>query len=138
MRNTHDSSLFTRGILVFIAIVQIILGAVFLLSPGAFPALLGFPAAPAWTDWMFAMLGARALGFAYGMIVAQSDLRRHASWLIAMIGVQALDWIATVLAVYAGKVTLTQVSTASFLPILFIAVIAAELMRRRATEPEAL
>ncbi|MGO9672763.1 MAG: hypothetical protein ACLPSF_01080 [Methylocella sp.] len=84
---------------------------------------------------MFAMLGARALGFAYGMIVALRDIRRNASWLAAMIIVQALDWIATILAVLAGKVTLLQVSTASFLPLLFIAALAAELLRQRRFEP---
>lgn len=61
MQNARSPSLLTRGTIIFIAMVQIILGVVFILSPGAFPAALGLPAAPAWTDWMFAMLGGRAL-----------------------------------------------------------------------------
>lgn len=121
----------TRAVIIFIAIVQIILGVLFLVSPGAFAASLGLPPAPAWTDWMFAMFGARALGFAFGMLVAQRDIARHASWLSAMIVVQALDWIATILALVQGKVTLAQVSTAPFLPILFIAVLGWALWRRR-------
>ncbi len=128
----------TRGVIILIAVAQIILGAMFLLAPGSFPALLGLPAAPAWTDWMFAMLGARALGFAYGMLIAQRDVVRYASWLVAMIIVQALDWVATLVALTAGKVTLAQVSTAPFLPILFVAVMAAALLRgrsRRIAEP---
>ena len=87
---------------------------------------------------MFAMLGARALGFAYGMLIAQRDVVRYASWLVAMIIVQALDWVATLVALTAGKVTLAQVSTAPFLPILFVAVMAAALLRgrsRRIAEP---
>ena len=66
---------------------------------------------------MFAMLGARALGFAYGMLIAQRDVVRYASWLVAMIIVQALDWVATLVALTAGKVTLAEVSTTPFLPI---------------------
>jgi hypothetical protein len=125
--------LFTKATIVLIAMVQIALGVIFTLSPGTFPAVMDLPAAPAWTDWIFAQFGARALGFAFGMLLALRDTRRYASWIAAMIGVQAIDWIATILAVTAGKVTLAQVSTAAFLPILFIAVLAAELRRQRAS-----
>ncbi|MGO9133547.1 MAG: hypothetical protein ACLP8A_05795 [Methylovirgula sp.] len=135
MQAMRKSSRLTRGTILFIALIQIVLGIIFILSPATFPVLLGLPSAPTWTDWMFGMLGARALGFAYGMIIAQRDLPRHASWLISMIIVQAIDWIATILAVFAGKVTLAQVSTASFLPILFIAVLIGELARQRASAP---
>ncbi len=133
MQNTSGPSLFTRGTIILIALVQIVLGVIFTLSPGTFPAFLGLPPAPAWTDWMFAQFGARALGFAFGMLIALRDIRRHAPWLAAMTGVQAIDWIATILAVEAGKVTLAQVSTASFLPVLFMAVLALELRRQRAS-----
>jgi hypothetical protein len=131
MKMPTDPPLFIRATVILIAVVQAVLGVVFILSPATFPVLLGLPSAPAWTDWMFAMLGARALGFAFGMLIALRDSRRHASWLAAMIMVQAIDWIATILAVYAGKVTLLQVSSASFLPVLFIAVLIYELKRQR-------
>jgi hypothetical protein len=121
----------TQGALILIALVQIILGCIFIAAPGAFPAMLALPAAPAWTDWMFSMLGARALGFAFGMLFALRDLHRHASWLGAMILVQAVDWFGTIFALAANKVTLAQVSTAAFLPVLFIGVLAAELLRQR-------
>lgn len=134
MQNSHVAPLITRGTIVLIAIVQAALGIVFLFFPEAFSAATGLPSAPAWTDWIFAMFGARAIGFAFGMVVASRDTRRHATWLLAMIAVQALDWIATMLSVFAGKVTLVQVSTASFLPVLFVAVLAAELLRQRAIE----
>ena len=81
---------------------------------------------------MFGMLGARALGFAYGAALALRDARAHTSWLVAIILVQALDWGATIIALVAGKVTLFQVSTASFLPLVFIGVLGAEVLRRRA------
>ena len=132
MQATPILSFVTRPTIVLIAVIQIALGAIFIVSPGSFPALLGLPAAPAWTDWLFAMLGARALGFAFRMLVALRDLQRHVSWLMAMVVVQAIDWIGTILAVHAGTVTLAQVSTASFLPILFIVVLGAEVLRLRA------
>ena len=124
----------TRGTITLIAGVQIALGLIFLLSPGQFATLLGLPPAPAWTDWMFAMLGARALGFAYGMIVALRDIRRNASWLAAMIIVQALDWIATILAVARRQGRSPSWSRrASFLPLLFMAALApAETLRAAA------
>lgn len=131
MQYNRNPSLVARAAIILVAIVQIVLGVIFIVIPGAFPAVLGLPPAPPWTDWMFAMLGARALGFAYGMLVALGDLRRHSSWLVAMIIVQAIDWIGTILAVQSGKVTLAQVSTASFLPLVFIVALAAELLRQR-------
>ena len=67
-------------------------GRDFLFGAELFPRCWGFLLAPAWTDWMFAMLGAPALGFAYGMLIAQRDVVRYASWLVAMIIVQALEW----------------------------------------------
>jgi succinate dehydrogenase hydrophobic anchor subunit len=129
MQATPILSFVTRPTIVLVALIQIALGLIFIASPGSFPALLGLPAAPAWTNWIFAMLGARALGFAFGMLVALRDLQRHTSWLFAMLVVQAIDWIATIVALHAGTVTLAQVSTASFLPILFIVVLGGELLR---------
>jgi len=130
MQVTAGPSLFTKGTIVLIAAVQIALGVIFTLSPATFPALVGLPPAPAWTDWIFAQFGARALGFAFGMLIALRDVRRHASWLTAMIGVQSIDWITTILALQSGKIGLAQVSTAAFLPVLFIVVLALELRRQ--------
>ena len=131
MQISTSPSRVTRVTVALIVVVQVVLGLIFVLSPAMFASLLGLPPAPAWTDWMFAMLGARAFGFAYGMVIALRDIRRHASWFTAMIVVQAIDWIATMIALQEGKVTLQQVSSAAFLPVLFVAVLAAELLRQR-------
>jgi len=127
-----SSRSFTQAAIVLIAVVQIVLGVLFVICPGTFAAALDLPPAPAWTDWIFAMFGARALGFAYGMLVARRDLEKNASWLTAMILVQTIDWIATIFSLIAGKVTLIQVSTASFLPAVFIVALGMELSRQRA------
>jgi hypothetical protein len=64
------------------------------------------------------------------MILCLRNTKRYASWLTAMLFVQALDWIATILAVEAGKVTLTQAGGAAFLPVLFMIVLGFELRRQ--------
>lgn len=123
-----------RGVIVLILIVQLVLGVVFTFAPQAFAHALGLPPAPAWTDWMFAQFGARALGFAYGMRLALRDPHANAGWLRAMVLVQAIDWLGTLAALFAGKVTWLQTSTAPFLPALFVVVLVREL-RRQATTP---
>ena len=109
--------------LAFIGVVQVVLGVVFVLAPAQFGAMLGLAAAPTWVYWMFGMFSARALGFAYGMFLAARDPARHIHWIQAMIGVQLIDWLATMYFVLTGAVTLAQVSTASFLPLIFIAML---------------
>lgn len=112
-----------RFTLNFIGIVQMILGVVFLLIPAQFATMFGLSAAPVWVHWLFAMFAARSLGFAYGMFLAAREPERHIHWAQAMIGVQAIDWAATIYYLLDGAVTLAQVTTAAFLPLLFIAVI---------------
>jgi hypothetical protein len=53
---------------------------------------------------------------------ARSPDQAH-SWIDTMIAIQAIDWIATIGYLAAGDVTLRQVSTASFLPAIFIVVL---------------
>ena len=115
-----------------IGIVQLILGVVFLFMPSQFATVLGLAVIPAWVPWMFAMFGARALGFAYGMFLAMRQPEQHRAWIGSMIVVQAIDWIATIYFVLQGAVTLPQVSGASFLPILFILVLVTRYPRQNA------
>jgi hypothetical protein len=111
-----------RPTLTLIGVVQLVLGIVFLI-PNAFPTLLGLPDAPAWANWMLTMFAARALGFGFGMLVAARDPQRHRSWILAMIGVQAVDWLGTIAFLATGALTLSTVTTAAFLPLVFIAVL---------------
>ncbi len=124
--------------LVFIGIVQVVLGAAFAFAPAQFGAMLGLTEAPTWTHWIFFMFSARALGFAFGMFLAARDPVRHVSWIQAMIGVQAIDWLATMYFVLTGAVTLTQVSTASFLPLIFIGMLVIFYPRQQLTPRTAL
>lgn len=110
-----------RTTLAVVAAFQVVLGIAFIAAPAQFASALGLAPAPAWTAWMFAMFSARAFGFAYGSILAFRDPVRHRSWITAMIGVQAIDWVATVAFIAAGTITVAQATTAAFMPVLFIA-----------------
>lgn len=106
-----------------IAAFQIGFGALFLFAPAVYPAAVGLDAVPAWAPWMFAMFSARAFGFGVGMILAMRDPLRYRSWIAVMVGVQAIDWIVTMGAVVQGALTVAQVSTAGFMPVIFIVVL---------------
>ncbi len=107
----------------FIALVQVLLGTAFLFAPESSSRVLDLPVAPAWVNWMFGMMAARFLGFGYGMWVAARNPAAMRSWIAAMIAIQAIDWLVTVKYLAAGSVTLAQVTTAAFLPLLFVAVL---------------
>lgn len=111
-----------RPTLVVIGVVQIALGIVFLI-PDLFANVMGLEHPPGWVNWILAMLAARALGFGYGMLVAARDPRRHITWIRAMIAVQAIDWLGTLGYLAAGSVTLVNVTTAAFLPVVFVVIL---------------
>lgn len=115
-----------KRILIIIGLVQLVLGIAFLV-PAGFQTMIGLEDAPGWVNWILVMFGARALGFAYGMFRASRDPRGNREWIRAMIGIQAIDWIGTISYLVAGTVTLAQVTTAAFLPIVFIIVLARNL-----------
>ena len=111
-----------RFMLRLIGVVQLGLGLAFVLVPNRFATFQGLhPSPPGWVDWLFVMMGGRFLGYGVGMFVAARDPYRNRSWIDTMIAVQALDWIATIGYLVAGDVGLRNVTTAAFLPPLFIA-----------------
>lgn len=110
--------------LLTIAAIQVALGVAFLLAPAHAAVLLGLtPAAPAWADWLFGMMGARFIGYAYGMLLAARSPDSARAWISSMAFIQLADWLVTLKFVMLGAVTLTQVSTASFLPVIFVIVL---------------
>ncbi|MBI3563032.1 MAG: hypothetical protein HY080_15085 [Gammaproteobacteria bacterium] len=116
----YQNSRLLRFTLWFIAAVQSLLGVAFLLVPGQTTPLLGLSTAPGWTHWLFGMMAARFLGFGYGMALAARDPLANLAWIKAMMVIQAIDWIVTLYYLSAGAVTLAQVTTASFLPVIFV------------------
>ena len=109
--------------LVVIATFQVLLGACFLVAPTGTAQLLGLPAAPGWTSWLFAMMAARFLGYGWGMVVAARDPIGQRSWIDTMTVVQAIDWLATVGYLAAGDVGLRNVTTAAVAPLVFVSVL---------------
>jgi hypothetical protein len=103
-----------------------------------YPDAVGLDPVPAWAPWIFALFSARALGFAAGMVLAIRDPFRHRPWIAIMIGVQAIDWISTLVAVLQGGLTIAQVSTAGFMPILFIVALVLTFPRRARVRAAAL
>lgn len=125
-----------RRTLLVIAAFQIGFGLLFTAAPALTDDLLDLtPAHPPWVNWLFAMMGARFLAFGYGMVVAARDPARHVAWIDAMIGVQIVDWIATVAALAGGHIALPLVTTALVAPPLFVAGLLWWHPRRRALTP---
>lgn len=118
-----------RSTLWVIAVVQFVLGAAFLAAPEQAAHTMGLSVAPGWANWLFGMMAARFLGFGYGMVVAARDPDKARPWIKAMVAIQAIDWLVTLKYLFAGAVTLAQVSTASFLPVVFIIVLVIGLPR---------
>lgn len=125
-----------RIVLATVIVFQVFFAAAFAFAPDRFAALMGLPPAPGWAVMMFALFSARALAFAYGLALAFRDPYRHRAWIAAMIGVQALDWIAAMTAIASGAMSLSQVTTAAYMPLAFIVGLSAFFPRRpRAVAP---
>jgi len=119
-----------------IGLFQLVLGIAFLAAPGPVAHQLGFgPAAPGWANWLLAMMAARFLGYAYGMFWAARHPEGAGPWIDTMIVIQAIDWLATLTYLHSGDVTMRQVTTASFMPVLFIAALLWFHPRRATTRP---
>lgn len=122
--------------LAVIGIVQVFFGLLLVLAPGQFAPLFHFSVAPGWVNWLFVMGGARFLGAGYGMFVAMQDPLKHRAWINAMIGIQALDWIATLANLWSKTITVSQATTATFLPLVFIVALLVFYPRKQASTGE--
>jgi hypothetical protein len=111
---------FLQGTALVIAVVQFGFGLAYLFAPAPFQAALGLTHLPVWTGWPFGMLGARFLALGFGMLLVVRNPTANRGWIQAMIVVQAVDWLVVVIALLRGVVTLAQVATAPYLPIVFI------------------
>jgi hypothetical protein len=127
-----------RITLVTIGLFQLVLGVLFLATPAGAARLLGLdPPAPAWANWLFAMMAARFLGYAYGMFTAAQAPAAWRGWIDTMIVIQAIDWIATIAYLITGGVSLSQVSTAAFMPVVFVVALLWTRPRYRTTTVDA-
>ncbi len=127
-----NRKLVLRITLVVVGIAQIFFGIAFTFAPAKFSAILGLEEAPQWAYWMFSMFGARAFAFAYGMFLARRDPIKHIHWIQAMIAVQVIDWLGTLYYLANGGITLSQVASASYLPLIFIVMLVVFYPREKA------
>ncbi|MDD0837695.1 hypothetical protein PSQ40_03830 [Curvibacter sp. HBC61] len=104
----------------WIAAVQVALGLAFALAPERAAEALGLPPAPGWAHWLLGMMAARCLAFGWGLWQVAKRPEGGRMWIQLMAFIQAVDWLVTLKYLALGAVTLSQVSTASFLPLLFI------------------
>lgn len=112
-----------RLMLRFVGVVQFFFGILFTVAPASAGGLLGLEpsATPGWVAWLFVMMGARFLGYGVGMFVAARDPWAHQSWINTMIGIQVIDWVATVGFLLAGELPIINVASALILPVAFVA-----------------
>lgn len=107
----------------FIGVIQFALGAGFALAPEFTAGYLGLSPAPGWANWLLGIMAARFLAFGYGMWWAARNLAQARVWIGSMVFIQAVDWIVTLKYLYLGAVTVAQVSTAAYLPVVFMVVL---------------
>ena len=106
-----------------IGFIQILLGLVFLLVPRQYAEFMNLPVIPDWGLWLFAMMAARFIGYGIGMFAASRDPIKYQLWIDTMIGIQCIDWIATLVFLSMEKLTLADVTTAAILPPIFIIIL---------------
>jgi hypothetical protein len=110
-----------RYLLRTIGVVQLFFGVLFTFAAGSAGGLLGLePAAPAWAEWLFVMMGARFLGYGIGMFLAARDPEANQTWINTMIGIQLIDFVATVVFLAAGDLPVAHVASAIILPWVFV------------------
>lgn len=110
-----------RFMLRFTGVVQLFFGVLFTFAPAAASTVFRLhPTAPSWVDWLFVMMGARFLGYGFGMFVAAHDPRANVAWINTMIVVQIADWLSTIGYLLAHDVSFSNVAPAAVLPVVFV------------------
>lgn len=124
--------------LIVVGTMQLVFGAMLVVTPAQFGATFGFEEAPAWVYWMFTGAGGRSLVFAYGMFLAARQPERHLPWIQGMIGVQAVDWLATLYGINSGAFTLAQAGLSAVLPLVFVVLLLVFYPRKQTSTLETL
>lgn len=114
-----------------IGIFQAISGIILLLMPTQVASLLELEPVPVWAYWLFAMMGARFLGFACGMFFVARQPDEHRFWIAVMVGIQVVDFSATIFYCLMGYIDITLVPVVSVLSLspIFIIVLVKQFPR---------
>lgn len=114
-------------------VVQLLLGLGYLFAPREFNESLGLGGLPEWAGWPLGLLGARFIALGFGMLLVYRAPVANRHWIQVMIVVQTVDWLVVVTYLAAGTLHLSEVATAPFLPLIFVAGLVAGYPRSAAT-----
>lgn len=93
-------------LLIVIGVVQLILGAAFLLAPSLTLRGMGISVPPADVNYMLGMLAARFIAYGVGMFWAARDPQANIFWISNMILIQVIDLAAGIFYTANGTVSL--------------------------------
>ncbi len=71
-------------------------------------------------NWLFIMMGARFLGYGFGMFAAARDPLAHLTWINTMIVIQIADWVSTIGYLIVRDISFGSVAPAAVLPVVFV------------------
>lgn len=121
----------TPYLLRLIAVIQMLLGMLYLLAPQWLLAQMGHSAAPPDLVYPLGMLAARFIAYGVGLWVASRDVTAHRLWIRLMVLIQLVDLGAGVVATATGAVPLSLSAFPMFNAV-WIAAVCAWLGRERA------
>jgi hypothetical protein len=90
-----------------IGVVQLVLGALYLIAPLWFLTLMGH-SSPADIAYPLGMLAARFIAYGIGMFVIASDPQKYRFWVLNMILIQLIDLGVGVFYTFTGVITLAH------------------------------
>ncbi len=113
-----------KVVLWIIGISQLILGAAFMFFPDQFIEFMELPAINDQTKYLLAMLAARFFAYGVGMLYATRNPEANKLWIVNMILIQVIDWLAAAYYVLVGTVDFSSVAFAMFNATVFIVLLA--------------
>ncbi len=109
-----------QGLLIYIGIVQLVLGAFFLFAPQTIMGMMGFTIPAADSGYMFGMLAARFIAFGIGMFWCARAPEQNLFWINNMILIQVIDLTVGIYYTATGIVDITSSAFPMFHAALFI------------------
>lgn len=109
-----------QGLLILIGIVQLVLGALFLLAPQMLMGWMGLTVPAADAGYILGMLAARFIAYGLGMFWSARAPEQNLFWINNMILVQVIDLAAGVYYTAAGVVDISSTAFPMFNAALFI------------------
>jgi len=118
------------GLLIAVGILQIVLGILYLFSPGFLLQAMGHSLPNDDIFYPLAMLAARFIAYGFALLYISKDPIKYKSWIYFMILIQAIDLAAGIFYTFTGVVSLELSGFAMFNAALIIALMLAWTPRR--------